>query len=112
MIATGEQWSVRDFVNEASHELGMTLRWEGEGQDERAFDAGGKCIVAVDPRYFRPTEVETLLGDATKARTRLGWTPKVRFRELVQEMVRSDYKAAQRDALVRRHGYDAYDGHE
>jgi len=112
VIATGEQWSVRDFVNEASHELGIALRWQGEGQDERAFDAAGKCIVAVDPRYFRPTEVDTLLGDATKARTRLGWRPKVRFRELVQEMVRSDYKAAQRDALVRRHGYDAYDGHE
>jgi GDPmannose 4,6-dehydratase len=66
----------------------------------------------VDARYFRPTEVDTLLGDATKARTKLGWAPKIKFRELVQEMVRSDYKAAERDALVKRHGYDAYDRHE
>ena len=112
VIATGEQWSVRDFVNEAAHELGIALRWEGEGMLERALDANGNCVVAVDPRYFRPAEVDTLLGDATKARTKLGWAPRVKFRELVQEMVRADYNAAERDALVRRHGYEAYDGRE
>ena len=112
VIATGEQRSVRDFVNAAAHELGITLRWQGKGKNEKGLDAGGKCIVAVDSRYFRPTEVDSLLGDATKAKTMLGWTPKVRFKELVQEMVSEDLKAAQRDELVKRHGFNAYDYHE
>ena len=112
VIATGEQHSVRDFVNAAASELGITLRWEGKGKNEKSLDAGGKCIVAVDPRYFRPTEVDSLLGDATKAKTKLGWTPKIRFKELVQEMVREDLTAAQRDELVKRHGFNAYDYHE
>ncbi|MBU1264327.1 MAG: GDP-mannose 4,6-dehydratase, partial [Gammaproteobacteria bacterium] len=112
VIATGVQYSVRDFVNAAAKELGMAIRWEGQGVDERGFDVHGKCIVAVDPRYFRPTEVETLLGDPSKAKDKLGWTPKITFDELVAEMVREDLKAAERDELVKKHGYKAMDYHE
>ncbi|HNQ05467.1 MAG TPA: GDP-mannose 4,6-dehydratase [Thiobacillaceae bacterium] len=112
VIATGVQYSVRDFVNAAARELGMQIRWEGQGVDEKGYDATGRCIVAVDPRYFRPTEVETLLGDPSKARDKLGWTPKIGFDELVAEMVREDLKAAERDELVKRHGYKAMDYHE
>ncbi len=112
VIATGEQHSVREFVEAAAGELGMQLRWEGSGIDEKGYDPGGRCMVAVDPRYFRPTEVETLLGDPSKAREKLGWRPQVGFRELVAEMAREDFKAAERDALVKRHGYSAYDYHE
>jgi GDPmannose 4,6-dehydratase len=112
VIATGVQYSVRDFVNEAAQELGIHVRWEGQGVDEKGFDAKGNCIVSVDPRYFRPTEVETLLGDATKAKQKLGWAPKITFQELVQEMVREDLKSAERDELVKRHGYYASDYHE
>lgn len=112
VIATGVQYSVRDFVNAAAKELGMQIRWEGQGVDEKGFDANGKCIVAVDPRYFRPTEVETLLGDPSKAKARLGWTPKITFDELVAEMVREDLKAAERDELVKKHGFKAMDYHE
>ena len=112
VIATGVQYSVRDFVNEAAQELGVHIRWEGQGVDEKGFDAKGNCIVSVDPRYFRPTEVETLLGDATKAKQKLGWAPKISFQELVQEMVREDLKSAERDELVKQHGYYANDYHE
>ena len=112
VIATGVQYSVRDFVNAAAKELGMAIRWEGQGVDEKGLDANGKCIVAVDPRYFRPTEVETLLGDPSKAKNKLGWTPKISFGELVAEMVREDLKAAERDELVKKHGYKAMDYHE
>ena len=123
VIATGVQFSVRDFVNAAAEELGMEIRWEGTGVDEKGFltsPAGGRgdvgegerCIVQVDPRYFRPTEVETLLGDPTKAKQKLGWTPKVTFKELVAEMVREDLKSAERDELVKKHGYKAMDYHE
>ena len=112
VIATGEQYSVRDFVDAAARELGMDIRWEGQGVDEKGYDAHGQCIVAVDPRYFRPTEVETLLGDPTKAKKKLGWTPKISFAELVAEMVREDLKAAERDELVKKHGYKAMDYHE
>ncbi len=112
VIATGVQCSVRDFVNAAAKELGMEIRWEGQGVDEKGFDSHGKCIVAVDPRYFRPTEVETLLGDPTKAKEKLGWTPKITFEELVAEMVREDLKSAERDELVKHHGYKAMDYHE
>ncbi len=112
VIATGVQYSVRDFVDAAAAELGMQIRWEGKGVDEMGYDASGKCVVAVDPRYFRPTEVETLLGDASKAKDKLGWTPKISFAELVAEMVREDLKSAERDELVKKHGYAAYDFNE
>jgi GDPmannose 4,6-dehydratase len=112
VIATGVQYSVRDFVNAAAEELGIHVGWVGEGMDEKGYDASGKCIVAVDSRYFRPTEVEALLGDATKAKEKLGWTPKITFRELVAEMVREDLKAAERDELIKRHGYTAFHRHE
>lgn len=118
VIATGVQYSVRDFVNAAAKELGMNIRWEGQGADEvgsllSSSPAGGeKAIVKVDPRYFRPTEVETLLGDPTKAKEKLGWVPKITFDELVAEMVREDLKAAERDELVKKHGYKAMDYHE
>jgi GDPmannose 4,6-dehydratase len=112
VIATGVQYSVRDFVDAAARELGMSLEWRGSGVDEYALDAQGRKVVAVDPRYFRPTEVESLLGDASKARRQLGWTPKISFAELVAEMVREDLKVAERDDLVRRHGYHAPDRHE
>jgi GDPmannose 4,6-dehydratase len=123
VIASGEQYSVRDFVNAAAGELGLTLRWQGKGRGETARvtantgAAGtsprvGQTIVRVDARYFRPTEVETLLGDARKARRKLGWRPRVKFAELVAEMVREDLRAAERDELVKRHGYAAYDFHE
>jgi len=123
VIATGEQYSVRDFVNAAARELGLTLEWSGHGVGETGvvsqvtsneFSAlkRGKTIVQVDPRYFRPTEVETLLGDPSKAKAKLGWTPRITFRELVSEMMQEDLKAAQRDELVRRHGYSSYDYNE
>lgn len=112
VIATGVQYSVRAFVDAAAEELGIKVRWEGSGVDERGYDANGKCIVAVDSRYFRPTEVETLLGDPTKAREKLGWTPKIAFKDLVAEMVREDLKSAERDELVKKHGYKAMDYHE
>ncbi len=112
VIATGVQYSVRDFINAAAKELEMPICWEGEGVDEKGYNAVGKCIVAVDPRYFRPTEVETLLGDPSKARSKLGWSPKTSFEELVAEMVREDLKSAERDELVKRHGYHAFNYHE
>jgi len=112
VIATGMQYSVRDFVNSAAEELGIAITWRGEGKDEVGIDKSGACIVSVDPRYFRPTEVETLLGDASKAKQKLGWEPKITFDDLVKEMVREDLKAAERDELVKRHGYQANDFHE
>jgi GDPmannose 4,6-dehydratase len=112
VIATGLQHSVRDFVDVAAAQIGLSIRWSGQGVDEKGFDANGKCIVAIDPRYFRPTEVESLLGDASKARRKLGWAAKVSFEELVGEMMTEDLKAAERDELVRRHGYSAPDRHD
>ena len=113
VIATGVQYSVREFVELAAQELDITVRWEGTGVDEKGYDAAtGACIVAVDPRYFRPTEVETLLGDPGKAKEKLGWTPRTSFAELVQEMVQEDLKAAQRDELVKAHGFGTFDYHE
>ena len=111
VIATGVQYSVRDFVNAAAKGLGFSMSWEGQGVDEKGYD-GHRCIVKVDPRYFRPTEVETLLGDTAKAKAKLGWEPKITFDELVSEMVREDLKAAERDELVKQHGYKAMDYHE
>jgi len=141
VIASGEQYSVRDFVNAAAEELGIKIQWQGEGINEKGYwinkstskdddsmDGGGratsgtvaekgynddeKCIVSVDPKYFRPTEVENLLGDPTKAKEKLGWEVKIKFKEIVKEMVASDLEAAKRDELVKLHGYTAYDYHE
>jgi GDPmannose 4,6-dehydratase len=112
VIATGEQHSVREFVEAAARELGMTIHWEGVGLEEKGHDEKGRCVVAVDSRYFRPTEVDSLLGDPTKAKKQLGWSPKIHFGELVAEMVREDLKAAERDELVKRHGYLPYDYNE
>ncbi|HWP89129.1 MAG TPA: GDP-mannose 4,6-dehydratase [Burkholderiales bacterium] len=123
VIASGVQYSVRDFVNAAATEIGVKLRWRGKGVKEVAVvDTGprgkgnvparGQTVVRIDPRYFRPTEVDSLLGDARKARRKLGWKPRTSFRSLVAEMMREDLKAAERDELVKRHGYSAYDYHE
>lgn len=124
VIASGVQYSVRDFVNAAAKELGMKIRWEGQGVEEKGYwvnrhsresgnpDPASIPAVAVDPRYFRPTEVETLLGDASKAREKLGWQPKISFDELVAEMVREDLKSAERDELVKKHGYKVMDYRE
>jgi GDPmannose 4,6-dehydratase len=112
VIASGVQYSVRHFVAVAAAELGIQVRWEGQGVDEKGYDEKGNCIVSVDPRYFRPTEVETLLGDASKAKAKLGWQPRTSFAELVTEMVRDDLKTAERDELVKRHGYYAFNHHE
>jgi GDPmannose 4,6-dehydratase len=112
VIATGQQYSVREFVQRCAKLLDLDLTWQGSGVEEKAIDKAGNVVVAVDPRYFRPTEVEALLGDASKAQRELGWTPRTSFDELVREMVESDLRAAQRDALVLRHGFDAYNVHE
>ena len=112
VIASGVQFSVRQFIEAAATEIGIVIRWQGDGLEEKGYDGEGHCIVAVDPRYFRPTEVEALLGDATKAREKLGWQPRISFDELVKEMIREDLKAAERDELIKRHGYTAFDGHE
>lgn len=112
VIATGVQYSVRDFINVAANELDIKLRWEGSGVEEKGYNQDNKCIVAVDARYFRPTEVETLLGDPKKARENLGWFPKTTFNELVVEMVRADLKSAKRDELTKEHGYYTNDYHE
>lgn len=111
VIATGKQYSVRDFVNAAARELNISITWQGTGVEEKGY-WGDKCIVQVDPRYFRPTEVDTLLGDPSKAKQKLGWEPKITFEELVSEMVSEDYKSAQRDELIKQHGYQAMDYHE
>ncbi len=135
VIATGVQYSVRDFVDAAADELGMKIRWEGFGVEEKGYwvsptiavgdsmsaplpqlspkgRRGEKLIVAVDPRYFRPTEVETLLGDPSKAKEKLDWEPRTSFSELVAEMVREDLKAAERDELVKRNGFAVFNYHE
>jgi GDPmannose 4,6-dehydratase len=108
VIATGQQYAVRDFVKAAAEELGLELTWQGSGVDEKALDHRGRCIVAVDPRYFRPAEVENLLGDAGKAHAKLGWSPKTTFRQLVAEMAAADLKIAERDLLVRESGYKVH----
>jgi GDPmannose 4,6-dehydratase len=108
VIATGQQHSVREFVQRCAALLSLDLKWQGTGANEKAVNSHGETVVAIDPRYFRPTEVDTLVGDASKAQRELGWTPRTTFDELVREMVESDLKAAERDALVLRYGYDAY----
>jgi len=105
VIASGEQHSVREFVVAAAKELGIQVSWKGKGAKECGVDQKGRRIVAIDPRHFRPTEVDSLLGDASKARKKLGWKPKIRFPELVAEMVREDLKEAERDRFVKQHGF-------
>lgn len=112
VIATGEQHSIRDFVNAAAWELDILLEWRGTGIDEKGYDDKGNCIVSVDSRYLRPSEVDTLVGDASKARAKLGWCPRVTFREIVREMVAADLRTAERDALVKRSGYRVLANHE
>ncbi len=125
VIATGKQYSVRDFVNAVAGELGIVLRWEGEGLDEVGIVESlqeiegfkkrpkvGQAVVRVDKRYFRPTEVETLLGDPSKAKKELGWVPKITFESLVKEMVEKDFSEAKRDELCKQEGYTVYNRHE
>jgi GDPmannose 4,6-dehydratase len=112
VIASGIQHSVRDFVDLAARKLGLKLKWSGKGLEEKAVDGAGQVRVAVDPRYFRPAEVDALLGDPSKAKSKLGWSAKVSFEKLVEEMASEDLKAAERDELVKRHGHRPYDYHE
>jgi GDPmannose 4,6-dehydratase len=118
VIATGIQYSVREFVMAAAKELDINLHWEGSGLEEKAYlidssePNGKRLVVAVDPRYFRPTEVETLLGDASKARLELKWSPRISFEELVREMAREDLITAKRDELVNAHGYKTFGAQE
>mgnify|MGYP006072708701 CR=1 FL=1 len=112
-IATGVQYSVRDFVDIAWSYLGKRIRWEGEGMDEKGYDSEtGNLLVVVDPRYFRPTEVETLLGDASKAKEKLGWEPKITLEEIVYEMMENDINITKRDSLVKKHGFKVPDFNE
>jgi GDPmannose 4,6-dehydratase len=109
VIATGEQHSVREFVELTCKELGMAIRWKGGGLDETGIDeVSGKVVVAIDPRYFRPTEVDTLLGDCTKARKNLGWKPRTSFNQLVAEMVAADIKEAERDQMCQQEGFQTF----
>lgn len=109
VIATGKQFSVRQFIEIAAKELDIHVTFKGEGEAEKGYDQHGKCIVQVDPRYYRPTEVESLLGDATKAREKLGWVPKISFESMVEEMVREDLNQAERFDLVKSAGYKVFD---
>jgi GDPmannose 4,6-dehydratase len=112
-IATGIQHSVRDFVNFAWGYLGKTISWKGEGENEKGYDIEtGDLIVAVDSRYFRPTEVETLLGDPSKAKKKLGWEPKITFEEMVYEMMQNDINLSEQDELLKQKGYKIYSHHE
>jgi GDPmannose 4,6-dehydratase len=112
VIATGEQRSVREFINIAASKLQMKINWRGKGPDEKGFDEQGRCIVVIDPHYFRPTEVASLLGNPAKAKAKLGWVPKTSFDQLVTEMVSADYQLAKRDAMVRAGGYKILNHHE
>ena len=112
-ISTGVQHSVRDFVDSAFKEVGISLRWTGSGVGEQGLEEGSdRVLVEVDPRYFRPTEVETLLGDSSKAREKLGWTPEITLVDMVSEMVREDLKIAERDELCKREGFQVFDYNE
>jgi GDPmannose 4,6-dehydratase len=112
VVATGQQHTIREFVTLAADELGIALRWAGKALDERAYDQHGNCIIRIDPRYIRPAEVDSLLGDATKAREKLGWQPRTTFKELVGEMIAVDLEAAERDKLVKNSGYRILAHHE
>ncbi len=113
VIASGEQHSVREFVEIAASKLGIAIQWQGQGVEEKGYDREtGKCLVEVDPRYFRPTEVETLLGDPSKAKQQLGWQPNIRFIDMVEEMIATDLALAKRDDLVQQQGYQAFNYYE
>jgi len=112
VIATGEQHSIREFVEAAAGELDISLRWSGAGVNEKGYDAFGNCIVRIDPHYLRPAEVDSLIGHAAKARAQLGWRPRVTFRELVREMAAADLDTAERDKLVKTNGYKVFAHHE
>lgn len=112
VIATGEQHSVREFIEEAAKHIDINISWKGEGSNEKGYDANNNCIVAIDPKYYRPTEVDTLLGNPTKAKEKLGWQPKVTFEELVKEMIESDLALAKKDALLKQHGHKILVQHE
>nr|MDA3789049.1 GDP-mannose 4,6-dehydratase [Desulfobacula sp.] len=113
VIATGVQHSVREFVDISAGTLGIDITWQGKGVDEKGIDTKtGKTIIVVDSKYFRPTEVETLLGNPAKAREKLGWTPKITFAELVSEMVKHDLDDAKRDDLCKNHGFSTFDYNE
>jgi GDPmannose 4,6-dehydratase len=113
VVATGQQHSVRDLIEVAAGKLDIRIRWEGKGLEEKGLDAAtGKPIVAIDPRYFRPAEVDTLLGDPSKARRQLGWEPRISFEELVTEMVTADLKDAEKDTMVQQKGYRIYGNSE
>jgi GDPmannose 4,6-dehydratase len=123
VIATGNQHSVRDFVNIAANQLGLSIVWEGYGLDEVGVLINpsqgklsgvhkSKIVIRIDPRYFRPSEVESLLGDATRAREKLGWLPRVSFTDLVSEMVMQDFKEAEKDELIKQYGYNAFNHNE
>ena len=113
VIATGQQYSVRQCIEMVGAHLDMKIQWEGSGIEEKGIDANsGKVIVEIDPRYFRPTEVETLLGDPTKAKQKLGWKPKISFEQMVGEMVQADLKNAEKDLHVRNGGFKVYNSFE
>jgi GDPmannose 4,6-dehydratase len=112
VIATGEQHSVRDFVDAAARCLGIEITWHGKAADEKGVEQNGQEIVAVDPHYYRPTEVETLQGDASKAKRELNWYSRTTFEELVREMTEEDLQIAKKDALVKKHGYTVLNLHE
>jgi len=113
VIASGEQHSVREFAERAAAALGMHLEWQGEGVEEHGIDTkSGRVVIRIDPRYFRPTEVESLLGDPSKARDKLGWVPEIDFQTLVNEMVAEDLDLARRDSVMARQGFKVYQARE
>ena len=112
VIATGEQHSVREFLEAAAQEAGIEMYWKGSGVKERAYRDDGQCIVRIDPRYFRPSEVETLMGDSSHALEQLGWRPTYQFSDLVAEMMHEDLKKAEREMFEKRHGYTVPQYHE
>ncbi len=113
VIATGEQYSVRQFCDFAFEEVGIMLKWEGEGVDKKGYNSEtGQCVIEVDPRYFRPTEVETLLGDPSKSKEKLGWELEIPFRTMVKEMVRKDFDEAKKDQVCKEHGFETFEGYE
>jgi GDPmannose 4,6-dehydratase len=112
VIATGEQHSIREFVEAAAEEMDISLHWKGEGAHEKGYDGRGRCVVQIDPHYRRPAEVDSLIGVADKARSKLAWRPRITFRELVREMVQADLQAAERDQLMKTSGYRVYEYHE